>query len=174
MGTPHTHFARPARMRRAREAPRTARERGLLGDPKQPPHTQSAAQQAAHALTAVLQSWGCGGQWHMVRIHLASARACGNRSTCAAEGACCEWHGRCVCRGGSGCAGLWRCAGGLQWSPCCSSSWAGTGNNGSGGRARVLWRGFWRQIPATDPCSERHALRLRSAPAAPAPGAPPQ
>ena len=73
-------------------------EEWLLGDPKQPQHTQSAAQQAVHARAAVFQSCVCGGQWQMVKIHLASARACGNRSTCAAEGACCEWHGRCVSR----------------------------------------------------------------------------
>ena len=74
------------------------REEWFLGDPKQPAHTQLAAQQAARARTAVSQSRVGGVHWHMVEIHLAGARECGNCSTSAAEGACCERHRRCVSR----------------------------------------------------------------------------
>ena len=80
------------------EGARSVAERGgwLLGGPKQTAHTQPAAQRAARARTAMCQSWVCEGQWHMVRNHLASVCASGDRSTCAAERACCGCHGRCV------------------------------------------------------------------------------
>ena len=98
----------------------------------------------------------------------------------AASGAPAQWEEYAVDvkedvqRGGRGCAGLWRRAGGWQCTPGCSSLWAGTGWCGSVRRARVLPREIWGCPPATGPGSERHALRWRAALAAPAPGAPPQ
>ena len=132
-----------------------------------------AAGEAVGARGAVCHSWGeC--------VLCKSAKFTWLVRAKAASGAPAQWE-ECavdvkedVQRGGRGCAGLWRRAGGWQCTPGCSSLWAGTGWCGSVRRARVLPREIWGCPPATGPGSERHALRWRAALAAPAPGAPPQ
>ena len=60
------------------------------------PAPLSAAQKAVRARTAVFQNEVCVWHWHMVKIHLAGARVCSNRNTCAAEGVFCGCHSMCV------------------------------------------------------------------------------